>query len=172
MSEKGETMTTTKTGSGVRSVRSVVLASFAMSILAFACSTPQQRVLTQVVPSVSPPAEALTPENGVSAQGSIRAAVTASRLFLERHGDLSTLTETSLVNQTPELLYVPSSRVFNEVSYNVRGDAILAVAAMSPSGACFGALDDGSSHRPAYSHTDIGQLECNAKDVPYPIPGF
>ena len=148
----------------------VVVAASTFALLLSACSTAAQPVDVQPVPSISAPAP-LAADNTISAQASIRGALAASRVYYDKHGDFEGLDVEFLTKKTPvNLTYVDTSDYFSDVSV-AYGDTSVAFAAMSPSGACFGAMDDGVQH-PSYSHSKIGQASCSAEDVPFPEEGF
>ena len=155
----------------ITAVSRVICLSIVSVGLFAACSDPQQPVAIVSVAPPSPPPP-LSTDNPVSAQASVRATLAATRAYFDKHGDFSNLDEDYLASKVPtNLKFVPASEYFADVSVDVRGDDFVSIAAMSPSGACFGALDDGRQN-PSYSHTKIGEPPCDAKDVPYSISGF
>lgn len=156
----------------IGATRAICLMMLSIGMVA-ACSTPQQPVELVPSPERPSPAAPLATDNPISAQASVRSTVAASRIYFEKNGDsFEGLDEAYLADKVPiSLTFVEASDYFADVSLDVRADDAVAVAAMSPSGACFGSLGNGVQ-RPSYSHTKVGQAPCNAKDVPYPIPGF
>ncbi len=146
-----------------------------LAALGSACKSAQTAKPLLVPPASEVPipsqADSLTPTNDVAAQGSIREAIAASGKVFVKDGSYRKLTAASMQAVAPGVRYgLTPSTSYGEVSFQVRGDTVLALASMSPSGVCFGALSQRDAF--TYSHSDIGQMSCDAADVPYSTHGW
>ena len=146
----------------------------ALAALGSACSS--TRTATSPIPSATEAvlpstAEALTPVNDVSAQGSVRAAIEASGQVFARDGSYQNLTAAKMKGTASTAQYVTTpSTSYDQVSFQIRGDSALALVAMSPSGVCFGAVSVADVF--SYTHSGIDQTNCDAADVPYPYASW
>lgn len=157
-----------------RGARLVIIGAAALALLGSSCRSAPVESVPVKTPSPASGAvfgvDAFDPQNDVAAQGSVRTTIAASGKILADEGSYENLTAAKLQVLVPTLRFGSTSTSYDRVSFQVRGDSVIALTAMSPSGACFGALDEGDAF--SYSHSDVGQASCNAADVPYSNPSW
>jgi type IV pilus assembly protein PilA len=115
--------------------------------------------------------------NDKAAQSGVRNALAAAKTIFTDTDDYSTVDATSLGATEPSLTYPATSAGPTEVSFEVRDtasgltDGAIALAALSKSGTCFGALDEADTGT-AFSHDGGGSTACDAADVAYANTGW
>lgn len=154
------------------SARCMILGAAMFALLGSACKQTDELTPVATPSEGSAPSglPALDEVNEVGAQGSVRTAIAVSGKIIEKTGTYQDVTVAAMELAAPDIRFVTPSTSWDEVSFDVRGDPVVAFAAMAPSGVCFGALDEGAAF--SYTHSDAGQTGCDAADVPYPIPGW
>lgn len=150
--------------------RSTIIGVAILAALGSSCKSAETKPVPSPAASVPSSATGIDPVNDVSAQGSVHSAIAASKKVFVKDGSYKNLTAASMSAVVPNLRFDIPSTSYLEVNFQVRGDSSLALAAMSPSGACFGALGHGGDF--AYSHSGAGQTVCDATDVPYSESGW
>ena len=155
------------------SARLVIIGAAALALLGSSCRSAPVESVPVATPSPSGAVsgvDAFDPQNDVAAQGSVRTTIAASTKVFADEGSYENLTAAKMQALVPTLRFGSTSTSYDRVSFQVRGESVIALTAMSPSAACFGALNEGDAF--SYSHSDVGQASCNATDVPYANPSW